>query len=411
MATEQSIPIDGLLENYEKALTEMGYSVTTKLLFMRRADLIIRRHMDAGLDCISLELIAGYVKEIDDRYFNGSMQKRHHTRTRREIDRFVRYASLGRADALSSPLRGARISLKPEFERIAGEFLAGDFHPNTRCDIRWAVYRYFAWLGEQGYENLEGVAPAQIQNFLLACSQQYSPSGVHNIRLYLKKLYAYLHASGLSGSDYHELFSFTVNRERKVFPPIPKSDIAKMLDAVDRTSPEGCRDYAVLMLGTVLGLRACDVAAMKLTDIDWRQGTIKIIQSKTSNPVILPLTQDVGEALQDYILHARPESEENRIFLRVRPPHTALAAAVTVGEIYQKYRNAAGLEADKRFHNFRRCLGTSMVSNNVSVYDTAQVLGDRNVESTKPYISTDREHLKMCSLPFDGIMMQGGERA
>ena len=137
MTTEQRIPIHGLLERYEKTLTEMGYSVTTKLLFMRRADLIIRRHMDAGLDCISLELIAGYVKEIDDRYFNGSMQKRHHTRTRREIDRFGRYASLGRADALPSPLRGARISLKPEFERIAGEFLAKDFHPNTRCDIRW----------------------------------------------------------------------------------------------------------------------------------------------------------------------------------------------------------------------------------------------------------------------------------
>lgn len=61
------------------------------------------------------------------------------------------------------------------------------------------------------------------------------------------------------------------------------------------------------------------------------------------------------------------------------------------------------METSKRFHNLRRSLGTSMVSNGVSVYDVAQVFGDRNVESTKPYLAADTEHLKMCALPFDGI--------
>lgn len=79
-----------------------------------------------------------------------------------------------------------------------------------------------------------------------------------------------------------------------MFPVLPKSDIAKLLDAIDRSTVKGKRDYAIMMLGTVLGLRACDVIALKLEDIDWLRGEIRIVQSKTSYPVHLPLTQDVG---------------------------------------------------------------------------------------------------------------------
>ena len=156
-----------------------------------------------------------------------------------------------------------------------------------------------------------------------------------------------------------------VNWEKRVFPVLPKSDIAKLLDAIDRTKVKGKRDYAIMLLGTVLGLRACDIVTLKLTDIDWLHGEIRIMQSKTSNPVILPLTQDVGEALKDYILNARPDTADSEIFLRINAPHTRLAAAVTVGEIYRDCCIAAGLPASKRFHNLRRALGTSMVANGV----------------------------------------------
>ncbi len=192
-----------------------------------------------------------------------------------------------------------------------------------------------------------------------------------------------MYETGRAESEYRELFSFAVNREKKVFPVLPKSDIAKLLDAIDRTSIKGKRDYAVMLLGTVLGLRTCDIIALKLSDIDWLRGEIRILQSKTANPVILPLTQDVGKALQDYILNARPNSEAKEVFLRIKAPHTKLASAVTIGEIYRDCCAAAGLPANTRFHNLRRAPGTSMVSNEVSVYDVAQVFGDKKIDSVK----------------------------
>lgn len=409
MPKQTKILIAGLLDGYETALTQMGYSITTKLLFVRRADLIIRQHQNVDLEYWDQAIINRYTSEIDDKYFQGNMQKKHYERAKREIDRFVSYVYSGKSNALPSPLRGARQKLSPEFGRIAEEFISGKFHPNTRCDMRWTAYKYFAWLEEQGFTSLSGAGAVQIQKFLLACSERYAPSTIYDIRLYLKKLYTFLYVTGQAEEDYCELFSFTVNRDRKVFPSLPKSDIAKLLDTIDRRCVKGKRDYAIMMLGTVLGLRACDVVTLKLDDINWLRGEIRIVQSKTSNPVILPLTQDVGEALRDYILNARPASEAKEIFLRIKAPYTGLAAAVTMGEIYEECCIAAGLPASKQFHNLRRTLGTSMVSNGVSVYDVAQVFGDRNIESTKPYLATDMEHLKMCSLTFEGIAPLGGD--
>lgn len=409
MPLKVSTPIDGLLENYETALAQTGYSITTKLLLVKRADLMIRRHLNAGLAYFDQTIINRYMGEIDDKYFKGNMQKKHYERTKREIDRFVSYVCTGRIDSLSSTLRGARQELTPKFEQIAKEFVAGDFHPNTRCDIRWVTHKYFAWLEGQGFVDMTGVGAIHIQKFLLACSEQYPPSTVHNVRLYLKKLYNFLHATGRVDDNYSALFSFAVNREKRVFPVLPKSDIAKLLDTIDRSTVKGKRDYAVMLLGTVLGLRACDIVALKLTDIDWFRGEIRIVQSKTANPVILPLTQDVGEALTDYILNGRPNTADKEIFLRINAPHKRLAAAVIVGEIYRDCCIAAGLPANKRFHNLRRALGTSMVTNGISVYDVAQVFGDKDVNSTKPYLATDTEHLKMCALSFAGIAPAGGD--
>jgi integrase len=408
MQTQERISLKGLLDGYETTLTGMGYGYAAKLEFLKRANLIIRRHESQGAEYIDTAIIADYSREIDERYFTGEITKNHYRGLINRIQRFVNFIESGRSDVMPSPLRGSRQKLTPGFERIADGFDSDEFHPNTRSDIRWVTRKYFAWLEDQGQINLNGVGASHIQRFLLYCSGRYAPTSIHDIKLYLKKLYAHLYATGQADSDYSALLSFTVSREKKVYPTLPKSEIAKLLDAIDRASQLGKRNYAIMMLGTVLGLRACDVIALKLTDIDWQRGEIRIMQSKTARSLVLPLTQDVGEALQDYILNARPKSEAKEIFLRMKAPYTALKTAVSIGEVYEDCCIAAGLPVSRRYHNLRRSLGTSLVSNGVSVYDVAQIFGSGKVESVKPYIAADMRHLKMCALPFDGIFPKGG---
>jgi len=374
---------------------------------LHRACLIVHRHEHRGVEHLDQEIVTEYLREIDQRFYSGACSKKRNQMIHREIDRFLWFAETGELK-LPNPTKGCRQELTPEYKKIAEAFLSKDMHPSTRNDARWITHKYFSWLEEQGYEDLSRVRAEQIQMFLLDCSGKMAMNTMHDVKLYIKKLYAHLYEAGLSESSYHALLSFKVNRESKIFPALPKADIAKMLGAIDRTTAKGKRAYAAMMLGTVLGLRACDVVNLKLTDVDWINGEIKILQSKTSKSVILPLTEDVGEALKDYILNARPTTDSKQIFMRLQAPYRALQSAVTIGEIYHECCKSAGLLANKRFHSLRRSLGTSMVNAGIPVCTAAQVFGDTRIDSMKPYIAVDSQHLKLCALPFDGVAVTGG---
>jgi integrase len=408
-----------LMESYNEALAANGVSVSGRVGKLQRVSVIIRRHETLGKDKLDGGVVADYIREIGDRFNNGEIGEDHANTMRRETERFVQFIKTGDV-RLANPLLGAKVVLLPEFQKIVDSFLVSDsalvgaggkaISPNTRNDMRWVAHKYFEWLTEQGFTNLRMVGAEQIRKFMLYCSETMAMGSVHNVRLFMMKLYAYLYESGRSQSSFAALLSFKVNREKKIPETQSADELAAMLETIDRKTVDGKRSYAVMMLGIVLGLRACDVVALKLADVDWINGEIKILQAKTAISVILPLTKDVGDALCDYILNARPRSDSEQIFLRLRTPYIGLKSAVTIGEIYESRCKAAGLPGSKRFHTLRRSLGTSMLSSGTPVTTVAQVLGHAEVDSTKKYIAVDKEHLKMCALPFDGIKPKGGAR-
>jgi site-specific recombinase XerD len=395
-----------LLESYNAALEAYGAGLCKRLDKLQRATVIIRRHEALGKNEIDESVVADYMHEISTRFHAGEIGEGHTRTMRRATEQFLLFVKTGDVN-LPNPLLGARTVLSPEFRKIVEDFLRSEpaligvggkaLKANTRNDIRWVAHKYFEWLTEQGYSDLSGVGAEQIQKFILHCSETMAMGSVHNIRLFMLKLYAYLYMSGLSPSSFAALLSFKVNRDKKIAETRTADELAAMLKSIDRTKIEGKRAYAVMMLGIVLGIRACDVVALKLADIDWINGELRILQAKTAFSVVLPLTKDVGEALSDYILNARPPSNSEQVFLRLNAPYTGLKSAVTIGEIYESCCKAAGLSRNKRFHTLRRSLGTSMLSSGTPVNVVAQVLGHAEVESTKKYIAVDKEHLKICS--------------
>ncbi len=405
---EQRTPIAGLLEKYESALSKYGVGYSTRLSMLQRAAVVVHRHQNA--EYLDPRIIAEYFRELETRFYEGKVSRVHYHTSRREVQRLLWFVETGTLRQ-PNPEAGCRQSIPHGYAKFVSGFLSGDMHQNTRCDARWIAHKYFAWLTEHGFETLQAVGAREIQKFLLDCSGKMSINSMHNVRLYIAKLYKYLYEIGQSDSSYQELLSFKINRESKVYPLLPRADIAKMLDAIDRETAWGKRAYAIMMLGTVLGLRACDVIALEFGSIDWIRGEIKLVQAKTCKTAVLPLTTDVGEALKDYILNARPDANAKQIFLRLQPPFTPLMSAVTVGEVYRDCCKKAGLPVSKRFHNLRRSLATEMTANGVTVYDVAQGLGDADIESVKPYIAMDVRHLKMCALPLAGIVPEPKRQA
>jgi integrase len=190
-------------------------------------------------------------------------------------------------------------------------------------------------------------------------------------------------------------------------PITSPEEIEAVLSIIDRDTPKGKRDYAIIMIALITGLRAIDIVRLKLTDIGWRTGEINLIQSKTGQSLQLPLTTDIAEALQDYILYGRPAVKEAEVFLRHRPPYCAFMSAVAIGDMYDDYREAAGYERvafdGKGFHSLRRTAGTNLITSDVNLTDAAQILGKITPESMKKYVALDIRHLKECALDFADI--------
>ena len=128
--------------------------------------------------------------------------------------------------------------------------------------------------------------------------------------------------------------------------------------------------------------------------------------------IAFPLTSDVGKALKDYILNARPVSDCQEVFLSLRPPHAAMMDAVAVGDMFSKYQKKAGIVRQpfdgKGFHGLRRRLAKKLIVNGTPLTTVAQILGHSDLHSVRQYLSLDTGNLRECALDFSGIPVRGG---
>ena len=112
-------------------------------------------------------------------------------------------------------------------------------------------------------------------------------------------------------------------------------DVVSLLGCIPRDSPSGKRDFAAMSLAAVSGLRAGDIAALELGDVDWRRYEIRIVQGKTSEPLCLPVSKSMLDALADYILNGRPETADRHIFVRHCAPYQGYHDGVSVACIFR----------------------------------------------------------------------------
>lgn len=166
----------------------------------------------------------------------------------------------------------------------------------------------------------------------------------------------------------------------------------------------GKRDQAIILLALRLGVRRSDIVGLKFKNIDWQNDSITFIQRKTEIPVTLPLLTEVGNALMDYILNSRIESEAEEIFLRGHAPYRAMQPA-SASKIPFKYLSDFDSDdcPEKGLHILRRTAATRLFENNISSTVISASLGHLNPDSADVYISTDYERMRKCALSLSGI--------
>jgi integrase len=164
----------------------------------------------------------------------------------------------------------------------------------------------------------------------------------------------------------------------------------------------GRRDYAILLLLSRLGLRACEIASLQLQDIDWQGGTLTI-HGKGRRVDRLPLPPDVGEAIAAYLQRGRPQCVYRHVFLCARPPIHGLIPN-SIGTLTRRVLKRAGISnsPSKGTHQFRYGLASMLLKKGVSVTAISQVLRHRSPRTTMMYTKIDLDSLRMLSMPWPG---------
>jgi len=277
--------------------------------------------------------------------------------------------------------------------------LASETTRNRSAEAR----RLLVWLGKRGArQGLAGITIRDIDKYLMcqASSQRRTTlkRRVTDLRCFLR----FLHGKGWIPRD---LASSAISPTVYAFENIPSSlrpeEVAAILKTARKDrSPKGLRDYAILMLLSTYGLRAGEVTALQLSNIDWRNERLRIRHSKTGGLLELPLLSRVGNAILAYLRKGRPKTKAREVFIRTCAPYRSLRNGSVLHRILHKRIVAAGAnpQGKRGPHAFRHAIAVSMLRAAVSAKEIGDVLGHRSAASTTPYLKLATEDLRKVAL-------------
>lgn len=245
--------------------------------------------------------------------------------------------------------------------------------------------------------DLQRLTAADVSSFLVRECPRRSVSGARDLVCALRSLLRYLHLAGVIDAPLVWAVSSVADLRDRTRPRgLAPGVVKKLLASCDRRTLVGRRDYAILLLLSRLGLRAGEVAAIGLDDIDWRAGLL-LVRGKGSRQDVLPLPVDVGEAVVAY-LRRRPRCDCRVLFLGVTAPRRELDRS-TVGWVVRSACDRVGLPRVGA-HRLRHTAATEMLRKGASLAEIGEVLRHREIKTTAVYAKVDRKALRALARPW-----------
>ena len=247
---------------------------------------------------------------------------------------------------------------------------------------------------------LDGLTAATVTGFVLSVSQRRSVGEAKAVSTRLRSFLRYLELEGLTRPGLLAAVPSIAGWALTGLPrAISAADVGRLLGSCDRRRPAGRRDFAILTVLARLGLRAGEVAALRLGDIDWRAGELAV-HGKASRQDRLPLTQEVGEAIAGWLHDGRPRCTSAAVFTRVLAPHRGLSARAVSGVVRQACVRA-GLPP-MGSHRLRHTVATETLRAGGTLTEVGQLLRQRSLAATSIYAKVDRGALAAVARPWPG---------
>jgi site-specific recombinase XerD len=255
------------------------------------------------------------------------------------------------------------------------------------------------------------LTPDDISSFVLRPARSGSPGVAKLMVTALRSFLRFLFLDGQTQSDLTGAVPTVPDWRLAELPKyLTPQEVERVVRAAsERDAPVARRDHAILLLLARLGLRAGEVVALELDDVDWRAGELEVRGNKGGrHHDRLPLPVDVGEAIAGYLRHDRPPCTTRRLFVRAKAPHRGFANPSSVSTIVCRAMNRAGLQHDyKGAHVLRHSLATGMLRAGASLEEIGEVLRHRSAATTEIYAKVDVNGLRSLGLPWP---TKGGEQ-
>ncbi len=277
----------------------------------------------------------------------------------------------------------------------------------TKTTNLFRIKKFYDFLNCRGIASVKNIPPKTISEYALSMqgdARRYAQDKLYSLRQYLSYLYKNDHIE----VDLSTAVPRIVAPRNKNIPAIWSNDeLKKLLGSMDRSSPAGKRDYAVLVLTAELGLRASDVGNLKLSNLNWDRKEIEVSQHKTGVINICPMTDEIGWALIDYIRFARPKSDLPYVFLTCNAPYSKFGDTTAVTMLKRKmqqcgiHESTAGIS--KGMHSLRHTLARKLLEKDVPLELIADIMGHTQVKSSSPYLKVDINGLRGCALSLQEV--------
>lgn len=183
-----------------------------------------------------------------------------------------------------------------------------------------------------------------------------------------------------------------------------KDELKKLISAIDRGSPKGKRDYAIILLACCLGMRCTDIKNLQMENFHWEEKKIFFTLSKSRTPMSLPLTKEIGWAVIDYLKYGRPKIDSHHIFVRHMAPFGPFAEGDHLCQLITRYMVLAHIPTLKKrrgMHSLRHTMASVLLEKNTPLAVISDILGHIDTDSTAVYLKVDIQKLKECALSFE----------
>jgi len=389
-----ALPILGpVLDEFSQWMRQRGYPISTTKVYLERAHLLEqwlhRRGKRTIADLTDQDLIAAHAHfppsssaacvTLALKTFLCGNRKipivNAHKRSFAERERFAFGSYLEKVRGFAM----ATVTRHRQQLRFFLEFLRVDKHRSAVRDVR-----------------LE-----QIEDFIRLSAKNNNRFSLQQIVATVRTYLRWKHAEGHLHRPLHEQVATPrCYRQERLPKAWPWMEIAALLRSIERDTDHGRRDYTMLFLMARYGLRSNEVVRLTLDDIDWRAGTLRLVQTKTKQALLLPLTDEAGDVLTSYLRNTRPESARRELFLRVRAPLVPLHPA-SMGDILKARVRRSDLALKPcGTHVLRHSMAVHLLRQGVSTKSIGDTLGHRDVESTAVYLRLAIDDLRGIGLPL-----------